>query len=191
VRHARRLIALTTALLTLVAGMSACSMATTVAWAPPERAAREQALERWDARPFTSYRIALRVEALGKVCYQQIEVRGAWVRRMIHNTCDTIWLDTLTVEGLFDLSEQIEEIPASRCGPPSQPCVCHRVFTRRGVYYDESLGYPTTVLARSELQYNWTSPDFWLHAAEEQGLPSCAPARRRLTVQVLALTPLE
>ncbi|HWQ14336.1 MAG TPA: hypothetical protein VNL77_16170 [Roseiflexaceae bacterium] len=190
-RLARRLIVLVTALLTLVAGMSACGMAAAVTWTPPERAARAEALGRWGARPFTSYRIALRVEALGKVCYQQIEVRGEWVRQTIRNTCDTIWLDTLTVEGLFELSEQIEEIPASRCAPPAQPCLCHRVFTRRGVYYDERLGYPATVLARSELQYNWTSPDFWRRLVEEGALPSCTPARRRLTVQVLALTPLE
>lgn len=187
----RRLALRVIALLTVMAGISACTLMTAVAGVPPEQSAREDALARWGSRPFTSYRIALRVEALGKICYQQIEVRGEWAQQTIRNTCDSIWLDVLSVEELFELSGQIEDLPASRCPSPTVPCLCHRVFTRREVFYDEALGYPAAVIARSEMQYNWQSLDFWRSVMKRRELPSCASAQRRLTVQVLALTPLE
>ena len=190
-RQAPRLVVRLTLLLTVPAALLACGMLTAVAWAPPPAVARAQALARWEARTFTSYRIALRVEALGNVCYQLLEVRGGWVRDSLRNTCDSMWLDSLTVEELFDLGAQIEDLPGSRCGPAAQHCLCHRVFTRRGVYYDERLGFPETVLARSEMQWNVMSPDFWRILAEQRALPSCGQAERRLTVQVLALTPVE
>jgi hypothetical protein len=178
-------------LLTVVATVSACGVSTAVAWTPPLYPERSAALGRWEQRPFTSYRIALRVEALGRVCYQQLDVRGEWVREVIRNTCDSLWVDVLTVEELFAMSEEVAEIPPSRCGPSGQPCPCHRVFTERGVYYDDVLGFPSMVLARSEVQYNVTNPDFWHQLVESRELPSCNSARRRLTIQVLALTPLE
>ena len=178
-----------TLVLTLGAALAACTLLTAVTWVPPQRAAHDQGLASWQARPFNSYRIALRIEALGKVCYQQIEVRGEWVRQTVANSCSSIWIDVLTVEQLFDLSEQISDLPMSRCGPPSRPCACHRVFTQRSVYYDETFGYPAAVMARSEVQFNWSSADFWRSIIEHGELPNCASQRRRLTVQVLALTP--
>lgn len=187
----RRLLVRLTLALTALTSIATCFMLTAVAWVPPERAAREAARARWEARGFTSYRVALRVEALGKICYQQLEVNGEWVRRTLRNTCDSLWLDVMTIDQLFELSEEIQELPFSRCAPASRSCPCHRVFTERGVYYDEDLGYPTTLLARSEMQYNWTSADFWRSWLRDAELPACAPSRRRLTVQVLALTPLD
>jgi hypothetical protein len=59
------------------------------------------------------------------------------------------------------------------------------------VFYDAELGYPATVMARSEVQYNWTDPDFWRSLLDEGELPTCNPSRRRLTIQVLGLTPLQ
>ncbi|MEN9936107.1 MAG: hypothetical protein RLZZ387_2686 [Chloroflexota bacterium] len=179
-----------TLLLTVAVAAGAWAMLTAVSWAPPNPT-RDAALAQWEQRGFTSYRISLRVEALGKICYQDLEVRGKWVRQSIRNTCDSLWLDTLTVDQLFELSDQIEQLPSSRCTPGSQPCPCHRIFTQRGVFYDERLGFPTMLLARSEMQYNWASLDFWRSLAQERDLPSCGSGRRRLTVQVLALTPIE
>jgi hypothetical protein len=189
-RSVRTLVVRLTLLLTLLAAVSSWAMLTALGWAPPFTA-REQALARWEERSFASYRIALRVEALGKVCYQQLEVRGEWVREVTRNTCDSLWLDALTVDRLFELSAEIEELPISRCQPASQPCPCHRVFTRRELYYDERLGFPQALISRSEMQYNWPSPDFWRSLVERRELPACQSTPRRLTVQVLALTPIE
>lgn len=178
-----------TLLLTVAAAFLACGMLTAVASTATPEFAHERAMARWEGRTFTAYRVALRIEALGRVCYQLLEVRGEWVRETITNTCDTMWLEALSVERLFDLGAEIESLPVSRCGLGSQPCPCHRAFTERSVYYDEALGFPAMILARSEMQWNWASPDFWRTLAEQRELPSCARAQRRLTVQVLALTP--
>jgi hypothetical protein len=191
VRRVRRLIMHLTLLLTVATAFVACGMLTAVASTATPQLAHERAMDRWQQRGFTSYRVALRIEALGRVCYQLLEVRGEWVRESITNTCDTMWLEALTVDRLFDLGAQIEELPISRCGPSSQPCPCHRIFTERNVYYDERLGFPSMILARSEMQWNWTSADFWQALAESRELPSCTRSQRRLTVQVLALTPVQ
>jgi hypothetical protein len=187
----RRVILRLTLLLTVMTALAACAMLTAAASVSPARAARESALAAWEARGFTSYRVALRVEALGKICYQQLEVRGEWVRQTLRNTCDSIWLDVMTIDQLFELSGEIEELPPSRCAPSGKDCPCHRVFTERQVAYDEALGYPTTVLARSEMRYNWGNPELWQSILQESELPRCPPSRRRLTVQVLALTPID
>lgn len=177
--------------LTLLIAIMACGLLTAAARVAPTDAAHQQAGARWERHAPASYRIALRVEALERVCYQQLEVRAGWVRQTLLNTCDEFWMDVLTVDALFDLGREIEELPGSRCARGGQGCVCHRVFLQRGVYYDAQLGFPETILARSEMRWNWTSPDFWRAVAEERELPSCAPALRRLTVQVLALNPIE
>jgi hypothetical protein len=191
VRFVRRLMVRLTLLLTVAAAVLACGLLTAVASTGSPHFARERALGQWERRGFSSYRVSLRIEALGQVCYQLLEVRGAWVRESITNTCDTMWLEALTVDQLFDLGAEIEELPISRCGMGSQPCPCHRVFTERDVYYDERLGFPSMIVARSEMQWNWTSADFWQALADRRELPSCGRAQRRLTVQVLALMPLQ
>jgi len=179
-----------TGLVSAVVLAMAYSVAAGSVSASPADDARSAALGRWEARAFTSYMVTLRVEALGRVCVQQVEVNNGWVRRSVRDTCDSLWLEAMSIEDLFVLAEEIEALPSSRCGPPGQPCPCHRVFTRREIAYDEELGFPTMVLARSELRYNLGSADFWQAMWERRELPSCTPARRRLTVQVLALTPI-
>lgn len=145
---------------------------------------------RWEARAFESYHIAVRIEALGRVCTQRLEVHGGWVRRMIENTCDGIWIEPLTVEELFELSSEIERIPPSRCVPSAQHCPCHRVFTLRHIEYDDQLGFPGTLIARSEVQFRPAGADFWRHLIEQGALPACRPMPRRFTIQVLSLTAL-
>jgi hypothetical protein len=157
---------------------------------PPRGAQWAQARARWNAQAPDSYYIAVRIEALGRVCAQRLEVRGGWVRRVLENTCDTLWVDPLTVEQLFALSSDIESIPASRCVPSPHTCPCHRIFTLRRVEYDAEYGFPSTIIARSEVQFHPMRRDFWEHLWTEGNLPACQPARRRFTVQVLALTPL-
>ncbi|MGQ9549066.1 MAG: hypothetical protein ACUVSY_10820 [Roseiflexus sp.] len=157
---------------------------------PSQGAHRLEARARWNAKAIDSYYIAVRIEALGQVCAQRLEVRGGWVSRVLENTCDTLWVDPLTVDRLFALSSDIENIPGSRCVPSPHNCPCHRVFTLRRVEYDAKYGFPSAIIARSEVQFYLTRRDFWEHLWTESSLPTCQPARRRFTVQVLALTPL-
>ncbi len=149
-----------------------------------------EARARWNAQALDSYYLVVRIEALGNVCVQRLEVRGVWVRRVIENTCDTLWVEPMTVDELFALARDIENIPASRCTPSPHDCPCHRVFTLRRIEYDAEYGFPATILARSEVRFHPTARDFWEYLWEERNLPVCQPARRRFTVQVLSLTPL-
>lgn len=157
---------------------------------PPRGSRWTEARARWNAQALNSYSIAVRIEALGNVCVQRLEVRGAWVRRVIENTCTALWVDPLTVDELFALASDIESIPASRCTPSPHDCPCHRVFTLRRIEYDAEYGFPSAIIARSEVRFHPTARDFWEYLWEERNLPVCQPARRRFTVQVLSLTPL-
>ncbi|MDW8145929.1 MAG: hypothetical protein RMJ48_06475 [Roseiflexaceae bacterium] len=157
---------------------------------PPHSSQWAEARARWNARMLNSYSLAVRIEALGKVCVQRLEVRGAWVRRVIENTCDALWVNPLTVDELFALASDIESIPASRCTPSPHDCPCHRVFTLRRIEYDAEYGFPSAILARSEVRLHPAARDFWEHLWRERQLPACQPARRRFTVQVLSLVPL-
>ncbi len=138
-----------------------------------------------------SYRIAVRIEALGRVCIQDLEVRSGWVRRVRQNTCENDWVGLLTIERLTDLASEIESIPAARCPPTGLPCPCHRVFTRRDVAYHPLYGFPTAVISRSELRPNLAGSDYWRETAERHALPDCPASGRRFTLQVLSFAPLE
>jgi hypothetical protein len=147
------------------------------------------ALQRWSSGGLERYRLAVRIEYRGDTCFQQVEVHDG-AARAVRNTCDLAWLDLMSVPELFDLAHQIEDIPTARCYPSSRWCICQRVFSARQIEYDRSLGYPTVVLSRSDLQPNWTGLDFWERLVSTTSLPSCGPAPRRLTVEVLALDPM-
>lgn len=147
-----------------------------------------EARARWAAHGFEAYHLVVRIEALGQVCFQRLEIRGEWVRRTLENSCGALLIDELTINELFDLSDEIGNIPASRCVPSERQCPCQRVFTLRHIEYDAELGFPLTVLARSEVRPNLTAPDFWQALSDEGELPSCPAAPRRFTVQVLSLT---
>lgn len=165
------------------------AMLTQLTWSQAGQG-RSTALQRWSERTFANYRISLRMEYRGEYCFQQLEVQEGQLPQALRNTCDPAWLDLLTVPQLFDLSRQIEDIPTSRCYPSTRWCICQRVFSNRQIYYDDALGYPALLLTRSDLEPNWTSADFWQRLTQTNTLPNCGPAPRRLTVQVLALTPI-
>jgi hypothetical protein len=154
--------------------------------APPEYD-RAVAQRRWTALGINNYRMTVRIEYRGDTCFQQIEVRFQ-APHALRNTCDLGWLGLMSVPELFDLAQQIEQIPPTRCYPSERWCICQRAFTVREVEYDADYGYPTLVLSRSALRPNWTGLDFWERLLQSTNLPSCGPAPRRLTVQVLALT---
>jgi hypothetical protein len=169
------LVALSLTLLTALAG-------------PPGPAAA--ARERWQAAGLQSYRIAVRVEYRSEVCLQQLEVRAGEAVRVLHNTCEQAWLGPLTVPQLFDLAEQVESIPPVRCYPSQRWCICQRTFSARQIDYDPTLGYPTLVMSRSQVGPGWTGVDFWERLLATHQLPNCGPSPRRLTFDVLSVTPL-
>src|SRR5690349_18324203 len=72
-------------------------------WLGPQPIAsqRLQAEQRWHARTFSSYRIAIRVEYAGDVCSQELETQGENLLRIIHNDCRPNWLGLTTVRRLF------------------------------------------------------------------------------------------
>jgi hypothetical protein len=165
--------------LVLLTGMSSSANAVTL-----------DAQQRWSVHGLANYRLAVRVEYRGESCFQQFDVRFGQVADVLHNSCDVSWLNLLTVPELFELAHEIETIPISRCYPSSRWCVCQRVFSDRLIQYDDEFGYPAVVLSRSDLRPHWTGLDFWERLTQTHALPSCGPALRRLTVQVVALTPL-
>ncbi len=168
-----------------------CLLLGVAVWQPAEQPSLVEAQARWEAQAASDYRIALLVEYQGEHCMQNIEVRGGQAQRIIQDTCDVPWLTGLTVPRLFDLSERIEEIPASRCHPSSLACACHRVFTTRRLSYDQELGYPDRIMTRSEIRPNWGHSDYWKQVLETRVLPSCSGQHRKLTIEILSLTALD
>ncbi|MDZ4719220.1 MAG: hypothetical protein SH847_12270 [Roseiflexaceae bacterium] len=173
-----------------ILGMVMCLALLTAMATPPQIHSDVRA--RWSAAGYGSYRLSLRVEYRGTNCYQQLEVRAGQTPRALRNTCEVAWLDVLSVPELFDLANQIEEIPSVRCMPSMAHCICQRVFSARQIDYDEMLGYPVLVLSRSYVRPNWTSVDFWENLITTGSPPNCGgPSPRRLTIQVLALTEMK
>ncbi len=159
--------------------------------APLEPSARLTARSRWDTRGITDYLLTLRVDALGRECIQQIEVRDGQAYRMLHSSCDVSALRVMTVQGLFALDYQLMQIPASRCYPSVHVCPCQRIFQTRRVSYDQQLGFPDRMMTRSDLWPNWGHADFWKHIWEQWELPECRSTPRLMVVEVLGLVPVE
>lgn len=179
----KRMLALTLVLL------FSCTLLGLASW--PERSTdlRLEALRLWDAQSLPHYRIGIRAEASEQTCFQQLEVRRGQVLRVLQDTCESDWLSELSVPRLFDITRQLERIPMSRC-PNGSTCECHRVFQYRTITYDPQLGYPSLMNSRSEVQLNLLHPDFWNYVSSTGSLPNCAPAPRRLKIEVLWLTPM-
>jgi hypothetical protein len=151
---------------------------------PAARRASAQSL--WAARPFSAYRMALRVEYLNRVCYQEVEAQGERIQKVLNDTCRVSWFSSLTVSRLFDISQRLEQAPT--CYPDSQPCAC-RLVRLGTIGYDAQLGYPSEIAYRREVQPNWWHADFWERLWERKSLPTCGPTRITRIV-VSSFTPL-
>jgi hypothetical protein len=151
---------------------------------PSERRAAAQS--RWATRPFTSYRLALRIEYWNRVCFQELEVQGERVRRVVSDTCLTSSFSMMTVPRLYQISERTERAPT--CYPDGQPCAC-RLMRIGKIEYDPHLGYPSQIAYRREAQPNWTHLDFWKHLWLQRDLPTCGTSRITRIV-VISLAPL-
>jgi hypothetical protein len=190
-RRIRRLIMRMLTVAIMVTTIFSCGTIGMASMSMPAANERAAAEARWRERTFTRYMITVRVEIRGSICLQQLEVSGAWVRRVLENTCEALWLDYMTVDQLFAMRDEVAAIPGSRCFPNGRECPCERIFTRRDYYYDPQSGFPEMIVARSEIRANWASADYWRTGWNLLAAPACDANPRRLTFQVLSLTPIE
>jgi hypothetical protein len=156
--------------------------------APPSRLAQRIANEHlWESRPATNYRMVVQVMMSGRNCLQEIEVRAA-EHVLLHDTCGTMWLASMSIDRMFELSKRLENAP--ECFPSSANCICRRVRVGK-VTYDPQLGYPGELIWRRELRPNFEHPDFWLRVWDTQAIPRCTSASRSLSLTVLSMTLLK
>ncbi|MFQ3632691.1 hypothetical protein [Roseiflexus sp.] len=147
---------------------------------------RETAQQLWKSQSITSYHIVVRAFFAGRVCAQEIEVRGTR-QYVLRDTCNSSWLSSLTVDRLFELSARLEAGP--ECFPSQRDCVCQRV--RAGsIEYHPDHGFPSTIGWRREMQPNWQHPAYWKRVWQTHELPNCASPVRSLRLEVVSLTPL-
>ncbi|MFL5800427.1 MAG: hypothetical protein ACJ8CR_01655 [Roseiflexaceae bacterium] len=163
-----------------------CLLLGMIAWPATPSMQRAAAQGRWAARPFASYRIALRVEFLNQSCFQEIEVQGERVARIISDTCQTSSFSSLTTGRLFEISERVEQAPT--CYADAEPCACRQLRLGK-IDYDATLGYPHEIAYRRVVQPNWTHFDFWKRLWARRSLPSCALTRSTRIV-VLSFVPI-
>ena len=147
---------------------------------------RAAAQSRWATRPFTAYRVTLRIEYWNRVCFQELEVQGERVRRVVNDTCLTSSFSMMTIPRLYQMSERLEQAPT--CYPDGQPCAC-RLMRIGKIEYDPHLGYPREITYRREAQPNWTHLDFWRHLWEQRDLPTCGTSRTT-RIAVISFAPL-
>ena len=127
---------------------------------------------RWHARPFASYRIAIRVEYGGNSCTQELETQGEQLGRIVANSCRVSWIGLSTVARLFEISELLDR--PTPCYTLVQSCSCYRVL-QRAIAYDPQLGYPQAIVYRRVAQPNVTSPVYWRRLLDTRRLPVCGP----------------
>jgi hypothetical protein len=172
--------------LVLVA-IASCGATSALYWPQLSSHQRLQAQHRWLARPFSSYRIAIRVEYAGDICSQELETKGENLRRIVYNNCRPTWLGLTTVARLFEISERLDR--PQPCYSLSQVCTCVRV--RQGdIAYDPQLGYPVAISYRREIRPNFLNIDYWRRVMFSRQLPNCGPINQSVRIAVTALIPL-
>jgi hypothetical protein len=147
-----------------------CLLLGTITWPETPSMRRTAAQGRWAARPFASYRIALRIEFLNQVCFQELEVQGERVAQIVSDTCQASSFSSLTIGRLFEISERTEQAPT--CYSDSEPCACQQLRISK-IDYDKQFGYPLGIVYQRVVQPNWTHFDFWKRLWARRTLPSC------------------
>jgi hypothetical protein len=135
---------------------------------------------RWQARPFTAYRLTLTLYEPGPPggCQQELVIRNKQVVEVIWNTCPR-YRDPMTVSDLF---ASIESDFASIESDPQHitmmsgldPCQwgndCRRVREVQ-VVYDPLLGYPRMLRVTEQNRPNWWHPATWQYILEHGSPP--------------------
>lgn len=170
--------------LLIIAG---CTLMGMLSWSVSPAQRRTEAQQRWEARAFTNYRIAIRIEYGGNACTQELETNGERLRRIVTNSCRVSWIGVTTVARLFEISQLLDR--PTPCYASMQSCSCYRVL-QGDVVYDTQLGYPSTIIYHREVQPNVTNPEYWRRLLNTRRVPTCGPTNYDVTISVLTLTPV-
>ncbi|HEX5691032.1 MAG TPA: DUF6174 domain-containing protein [Roseiflexaceae bacterium] len=163
----------------LLAGACVLGVAAAV-WLAPEPARDLAAAQhRWQARPFSAYRMIVETQAFG-ACRFEVEIHDEQVTAILERSCLS---PAPTVTDLFHTIQQHAD--ENRCGPNG--CACDGPIGAE-VVYDAQLGYPTEVLVRPQAQQRWRYPGYWKRAVFGGGCTLIGWIGQRITV--LSLTPL-
>lgn len=138
----------------------------------PEAAANESveaARARWEARNFDAYTLTLRQETRDGICEQQIATRGEQAVQASHNSCGQP--PSWTVTRLLNWIVELERAP-SVCYPSPKDCAC-QVTARTSVSYDETLGYPRTIVYEWRSRANLLNSAYW-RLLTDRTFPGCA-----------------
>jgi hypothetical protein len=118
-------------------------------WYPPGLV---EAKMRWDARPFSRYRMVLEIPNLmdGTLfCEVDVDVQDEKVIRTFRNSCRTD--DLLTVSGLFRLIEHDANHPERPNGLNCDAMIVHPI-------YNVQIGYPEKIDYKQEYPTSLTAP---------------------------------
>jgi len=128
---------------------------------------------RWQARPFTTYRLTLTRYEPGPPggCQQDLIIRDEQVAEVIRDACQR-YRDPMTVSDLFASIESDPQHITMMSG--LDPCQvgndCRRVREVQ-VVYDPVLGYPRTLRVTEQNRPNWWHPFTWQHILEHGSPP--------------------
>lgn len=165
----------------------ACLLLSVFSWSETPAQRRQQAMQRWQARPFTNYRITIRVEYGGNACTQELETAGEQLNRVVANSCRVSWIGMTTVMRLFEVSALLDR--PTPCYTQAQACSCLRVL-QQPIAYDASLGYPATIIYQRAVQPNYGDMAYWRRLWQTRRVPNCGPTNYDVTVSVLSIQPL-
>jgi hypothetical protein len=141
----------------------------------PQAADLAAARARWQARPFTAYRLTLTLyEPAGPPggCQQEFVIRDEQVAEVIRDECQR-YRNSMTVSDLFTILEPHPEYATSMTikGFCTVGRECLRVREVQ-VFYDPVLGYPRTLRVTERLAPNWWHPATWQYILEHGRPPT-------------------
>jgi hypothetical protein len=139
------------------------------------------ARERWAARPFSHYRMALEYGTTG-YCSQVVEVERESIVAVLHNTCKE---SPPTVSDLFARIERDQLSRGGSCGPNG--CACDGTVVVAATY-DNRFGYPRAKRIYLDTAARWRFPDYWKHRMSGTLCSSRALIGEIITVR--SLTPI-
>lgn len=179
------------ALLGLAAMLLGCVLLAPAAVGSASETDLAAARARWQARPFSGYRLVVQEETGASSCRQTVEVRDEKIERVLENRC--VRLPSWTVTNLFTWAEQSSDA-RSRCYPSAITCVCYKTYSLRASY-DPQLGYPRSITHAWSLSLNWAYLGHWKRLWRTGELPACANVARfvegYVSISVVSLVPTQ
>jgi len=152
-----------------------------LASAPAPDTDLQRARSRWEARPFSRYRLVTEHAGGLATCGQDVEIDRELVVAVFANTCAR---EPITVENVFLDIERYDLTIDGQCGPNG--CACDGPIAVEA-RFDPALGYPTLFQVRSESERRWQYLEFWKRLL----IGGCTPVGfGGPSITVVALTPM-